>query len=361
MSFTIIKAEEQIDVKNVVVLIYGQPGVGKSSIAFTASDKRVLTLDFDKGAHRSAFRKDTLKIEAWSEVLDLLKAPEVLAGYDTIVVDTVGRCLDYIIATFNTPGSKLVTRNGNPTMQGWGELKAVFQTFVRGLTLLGKDIVLIAHEKEEKKGDNTIVRPDVSGGSYAEVFKISDFVGRLYKVNKITTLDFEPCEEFLGKNSAALKPIDVPDFAIKPMFLHDLLTLMKAALGKNSSQQKEAVDKLEQYRVSISSCESADDLNQILAAARAEPDSLKKQIKALADTQGTKVNASFDKDKRMYLAIEATIKTNGKAVAAISNGKSNGVAAKKEEPPLPPQDEPEEATADEPAQEPQKGVDENDW
>lgn len=364
MPFTIIKAAEQIDVKNIVVLIYGQPGVGKSSIAFTSSQDRVLTLDFDNGAHRSAFRKDTLRINSWAEVQDLLKDADTLSGYDTIVVDTVGRCLDFIIGTFDRSTNKLVTRAGNPTMQGWGELKAIFQTFVRTLTLLGKDIILVAHEKEEKKGDSTIVRPDVSGGSYAEVFKISDFVGRLFKLGKTTTLDFEPCEEYLGKNSAALKAIDVPDFALHPTFLGDLLSRMKDALGKNTAAQKEAVDKLEQYRASIMSCESAEDLNQILSAAKAEPDTLKKQIKSLTDDQGKKVNATFDKDTRRYVASEARAKTNGKPSAVIANGKANGTVSKKEEPPpLPPQEDPQDEPL--PAQEevpaPEKGVDEDDW
>lgn len=301
MAVTIVRANEAIDVKNVVVLIYGQPGVGKSSMGFTA--KRVLTLDFDKGAHRSGFRKDILIINSWNDVQELLKDNSTLNQYDCLVIDTVGRCLDFIIQSFDRSTNKLVTRNGNPTMQGWGELKGIFQNFIRHVTTLGKDIVLIAHEKEDKDGDQTVLRPDVSGGSYAEVFKVADFVGRVFKIGKQTTLDFEPCEKWLGKNSASINAIDVPNFVTEPEFLGNLLSIMKQALGKNAEVQKASVDSIGQYRSSIEQCRSVEDLNKILTNASGEEPAMKKQIKTLADRRAKDIGAKFDATQKRYVIL----------------------------------------------------------
>ena len=57
MTLKIVKASEPIKIKTINVLIYGQAGIGKTSTGFTS--KNPLCLDFDKGSHRSQFRKDT--------------------------------------------------------------------------------------------------------------------------------------------------------------------------------------------------------------------------------------------------------------------------------------------------------------
>jgi DNA replication protein DnaC len=64
VSLKIIKSSEPIKVERLNVCIYGQPGAGKSSLAFTAAAP--LLLDFDEGAHRAANRKDSVRVTAWS-------------------------------------------------------------------------------------------------------------------------------------------------------------------------------------------------------------------------------------------------------------------------------------------------------
>ena len=58
----IIKATESIAVTPPWFLIFGQPGICKSSIGFSMKDP--LTLDFDRGAHRAANRRDTFLIDS---------------------------------------------------------------------------------------------------------------------------------------------------------------------------------------------------------------------------------------------------------------------------------------------------------
>ena len=94
MGLTIIRAADPIRVERLNLVLYAQPGIGKTSLAFTAD--LPLLLDFDNGAHRAANRKDTVRITNWSDVADITAAD--LAPFKTVIVDTAGRALDVLAA-----------------------------------------------------------------------------------------------------------------------------------------------------------------------------------------------------------------------------------------------------------------------
>jgi hypothetical protein len=173
----IIRSTETISVEHPVFLIFGQPGICKTSLAYSTNDP--LLLDFDAGAHRAANRRDTLQITNWADVAELMSSADALARYGTVIPDTVGRCLDVMTADIIRETPRLGP-NGNLSQQGWGMLKNRFRTWTSSLRALGKDVLLVAHDKEDKDGDTRVVRPDIVGGSYGEVMKIADFVGYVY-------------------------------------------------------------------------------------------------------------------------------------------------------------------------------------
>src|SRR5438132_316006 len=224
----IIKATDPIAVEHPVFCWFGQPGIGKSSLGYSTTDP--LLLDFDSGAHRASHRRDTLLIATWADVADLMASSTALDPYRTIVVDTVGRCLDLLTAHINEQSPKYA-RDGNLTQQGWGVLKVRFRTWMTQLRTLGKDVVLIAHQKEDKDGDTTIVRPDITGGSFGEVMKTADFVGFVYMRGKDRVIDFNPTDRWLGKNPAGWKPLLVPPVEKASAFMADLFVQGRAALG----------------------------------------------------------------------------------------------------------------------------------
>src|SRR5512146_2726453 len=94
MALKITKAADPIIVERLNIVIYAQPGIGKTSLAFTANAP--LLLDFDKGAHRAANRKDIVRVDSWAYVLSI--TADDLAQYATIIVDTAGRSLDALSA-----------------------------------------------------------------------------------------------------------------------------------------------------------------------------------------------------------------------------------------------------------------------
>lgn len=210
---SIIKqGHEPIQVDSVFFLIYGQPGIGKSTMGLTS--QRPLLLDFDGGFRRISPQHRShcgyLAVNNWNNVDEVLNDPS-LPSYDTLVVDTVGKLLDYLTMHIMKENPKL-NNAGSLTLQGYGVLKARFQDFLRRVTLLKKSIIFIAHDKETKEGDATIIRPDIQGGSMASVMREMDLVGYMESVNNIRTISFNPSDRFYGKNTCNVPArVDVSD------------------------------------------------------------------------------------------------------------------------------------------------------
>lgn len=137
MALNIVTASQPLTIANLIVFIYGDPGVWKTSLAFTA--KNPILFDFDKGAYRSANRKDTVQIQHWQEVANI--NPNDLDGYDTIIIDTAGRVLDLITEHLKTDAKNIRRGSNELSMQGYGKLGSIFTNWLKSLRNMGKDIV----------------------------------------------------------------------------------------------------------------------------------------------------------------------------------------------------------------------------
>lgn len=125
------------------MMIYGQAGMGKSTVALSAP--KPLLLDFDNGVKRMNMAHleniDTVQVTSWSDVQQVLQ--EDLSGYQTIVVDTIGKMMDFII-TYKC-GSR------QPSIRDWSGINAEFSWMTRTLSSLNKHIILSPTVIQEKK------------------------------------------------------------------------------------------------------------------------------------------------------------------------------------------------------------------
>jgi len=203
------KPSELTTPATIKILIYGQPGIGKTTLGLSTPNP--LLLDFDGGVHRvnPMHQGDTVQINSWEDCLNVLK--EDLKDYRTIVIDTAGKMLDYMSMYLISKNPKLGKSNGALTLQGYGERKAEFVGFLKIVSLMGKHLVFIAHEKEDKDGDQKIVRPEIGGSSAGDLIKELDLVGYMEAIGKKKTISFDPCEKYYAKNTCHLEAlIDVP-------------------------------------------------------------------------------------------------------------------------------------------------------
>lgn len=300
----IIRSTEPIAVAHPVFCLFGQPGIGKSTLGY--SMRKPLTLDFDSGAHRAANREDTLLIESWADVEELTK--ETLAPYESIVVDTVGRCLDLLSADIIDKNPKH-GRGGSLSLQGFGELKARFRLWMTLLRAMGKDVLLIAHDKEEKDGDVRIVRPDITGGSYAEVLKIADFVGYASMNGKARELDFNPTDRWVGKNPGGWAPFKIPPVAKATTFMADLYDKGRAALGTISEVSARAAQVVDDWRAAIDSYTTTDEINKAIPEIATLAPVLAPQIKKLLFDRAKALGFVWNLGAKAYTqpAVEAVV------------------------------------------------------
>ena len=297
----IVTKDEPLHMKQVVVGIYGDPGIGKTSVAFSTANP--LLLDFDRGAHRSAFRGDTVQIESWDEVSGMSESD--LKGYDTIIVDTVGRQLDTITAYLAANDPKMVRRTGELTLQGYGALKGVFNSWLRRTMQIGKDIVLVAHAKEEKAaGDETNQRPDIQGGSYAEILKATDMLGYMFRGRNGAVLDFSPTERHVGKNAPGFAPFEVPDLHAEPDWFATVLQSAKDTINERNSASKDVAAAVSEVRDMVEAAQSADEINDLVAShiTDAENKAAATQIGKLVKSQAKSLGLSYDKKAKAFIA-----------------------------------------------------------
>jgi hypothetical protein len=300
----IIKGTDAIPVAHPVFLLFGQPGICKSSLGYSTKDP--LTLDFDKGAHRAANRRDTLVIDTWKDVIELMESGDALDPYGALTVDTVGRCLDVMTAHIAATDPKKAP-GGNLSQQGWGVLKNTFRTWTANLRTKGKDVLLIAHDKEDKDGETRIVRPDIVGGSYGEVMKVADFVGYVYMNGRDRVLDFNPTDRWVGKNPAGWKPFVVPPVAKATTFMADLFDQGREALGAISEESAKVTALVAEWRTTIENYTTAEECTKALEPINAiTPPVATAQVKALLNARVKALGLTYDgKGKRFVAPVAA--------------------------------------------------------
>lgn len=297
MALKITRSDEVITVDTLCMTIYSQPGLGKTSLSFTAS--RPLLLDFDKGAHRAADRKDVVQVADWRDVA-AIGATDV-ASYDTIIIDTVGKALD-VLAQDIIRGNSRLSNGGALSQQGWGQLGVRFSAFLKLLRGFGKDVILIAHMDEQKDGDQIKERLKISGGSKDLVLTDSDVIARISIINKARYLVFSPTETAFGKDPAGLGEFPIPD-ASTPEYADCLTRVIgstKDKLNALSEAQVAYKAEVEWFANALPSMTEAEQINAVLGRAR----NAGRDISGMVAARAKALGLTFERERGEYLFAE---------------------------------------------------------
>ncbi len=304
---TIRKADEAMLVKLLTGLIYGDASSGKTTLSGTS--KRALILDGDRGAYRALHRPDTLEVQSWQDILDVVADDVIMAEYDTIVIDTVGTVLDFLAERITKLPGKNSNGAGGLSPQGWGLLKNEFQAFVNGLRAKGKNILFIAHAKEEKDGDNRYYRPDIQGGSKDMVYRICDYIGYAYRTSANTRIvDFSCVERAMVKDTANIGKLTIPDLTEKQPFFENVMDAMLEAINNKTEAQQQAVSTINTFRKTAEGLTEAEQFNEqisFITALKEKNKAVAMQCYKILEEQAAKHGLQFDKDAKKYLAESA--------------------------------------------------------
>lgn len=300
MAAKLIKPNEAIEVTNICALLYGQPGSRKSSTAQTAENP--VTFAFDPGIYRAYGRKDAVLFETWADVVAF-----DVGAYSTIVVDTAGMALDKLAVAIIDADAKDGNRLGGLSLKGYGKLKTQFAGWVSAMKQRGKDIVFIAHEKEDGAGEEIYSRPDIAGGSYATLMNHCDIVGYMHFGNGKRVIDFNPTDRWMAKTPPCSWPqIVLPDFSEKPNFLAKLIAEAKASMGQISAAGAEIAKVLDEWTAKLASDPSLDELNAMLPEVKKpESKSVQNQIWHIVSAHAERCGLVFDGKKKVFTKKEA--------------------------------------------------------
>jgi phage nucleotide-binding protein len=308
----IIKRPSELSVKATLsVLIYGQPGIGKTTFGVSAPD--AVLFDYDGGVQRinGAHQVPTLQPTSWEDTNEALKEialemPEV----KTIVIDTVGKMLDFMSAYIMKNDPKMAMRDGSLSLKGYGVRKTMFVNFIKQLAMMGKNVVFIAHEREERRGEETFKRPEIGGSSANDLIKELDLVGYMYAVGKERVVTFDPAEYYYAKNTcnlpAAMKlpmVVDENGRGTSNVAFSNIVKSYKTAQEARQEQTADYEALLDVITGKVDAATDAASLNEAMAEVFGYEhiyDSLLRAKKAVAK-KGAELKVVYNQAKKCYV------------------------------------------------------------
>lgn len=307
----LIKKPSELSVKGTLsVLIYGQPGIGKTTFGVSAPD--AVLFDYDGGVQRinGAHQVPTLQPTSWEDTNAALKEiAEEMPEVKTIVIDTVGKMLDFMSAYIIKNDPKMGMRDGSLSLKGYGVRKTMFVNFIKRLALMGKNVVFIAHEREDKRNETIIKRPEIGGSSQGDLIKELDLVGYMSAYGKDRVISFDPHEEYYAKNTcnlpAAIKipvVVDEQGNGTSNVAFANIVKSYKSAQEKRQEQTAEYEALLDVITGKVDAAVDAASLNEAMREVFGYEhiyDSLLRAQKAVA-RKGAELKVVYNKAKKCY-------------------------------------------------------------
>ena len=232
--------------QNFGVILYGAPGIGKTTLAMSdgVNGADTLVLDLERGIGRTKpvhrMSAMVLTAENFEEVKAVLDTPEA-AKAKNIVIDTCGALVDYIKDWAFRTKQDARTKNGTwNNMKGFGYVKAEIESFTNRIkNVMHKNIIYIFHcdEKADKDG-NPVQRLRCEGSFRNTVWTGIDFGAYVQMIGNQRMACFSPEQEYFAKGCHGIEG-QFPIPALVPGAKNDFLKWMFDTARKNMQAEQD--------------------------------------------------------------------------------------------------------------------------
>lgn len=310
-NWTIVEETDALVIASIVAVLFGDPGMGKTSLAMQSENS--ILFDFDDGLKRSVKRKRAVQMRFYQSALDFLNSEQFQSmNIKTVILDTGGTLLDNYMAHHlieaDTANKK---KGGGLSLGGYGALKEEFNRFINDLKRRGLDIIVICHTEQYKDGENLRFRPKMTGGSYDILMQVADIVGFMESKGDKRTLDFNPKDRHIGKNAPRFAAFNVPNFddIAFENFMGNILTQTKDKMSKLDEEQQNALNLLEEKRQEIEKADTYESLTELETTFDALKPAFKIQLLKITSDKKTEIVKGYIAQTNEVLEFQVMLQT----------------------------------------------------
>lgn len=229
--------ELNFESKKIAMIIAGVPGIGKTTLAL--SSPKPLLVDLDDGLDRveASFRKDRIVCKDYDELMNDLSTD--LSDYETLVIDTGGKLLNFLKPVVIKQDAKNGQRNGELSLKGYGAVKKAFSNFVNFVKGKDKNLIMIFHASEVNLANDVVgLRIRIEGSSKDEVWDDMDLGGFVEMIGNERHISFSNNDRFYAKGTHGINGSwKIP--TLKLGSENNFITNLFAAYNNNLKQETE--------------------------------------------------------------------------------------------------------------------------
>ena len=299
-------SEQKYENEKLCMIIYGLPGVGKTTLA--ASAPKPIVIDCDRGMKRvnPEYRCDISNVSSYKDLLEDVKS--LGNEYETIVIDTGGSLIELMKEWAMDTEPTATKKNGGFSLPGYGFVKS---EFLRLSAELRKkyNTIFIFHAAKEKQEEEFFYDLIVEGAAKTLVWQPADLGAYFFIQNGKRYLGFSPTANYSAKSAYGISGIvEVPELSggEPNVFLTKLFEKVRA----NIKSETEAIAPKHTAYESAMSC-GRELVAAINHAADVEPCleaisniehalSSEKEIKALVKERLKELGITYNKETKTY-------------------------------------------------------------
>jgi phage nucleotide-binding protein len=159
-------------VPSLVMCLYGQGGVGKTTLATTAP--KPIFIDSEDGTKALGARGinvPVIHVRSWADVQEAWTSVKDDKSFETVVIDPIDKFLDLLIDAEKSGGEMNIKK--------WGSVKDRMRKFIWAVKSSGKHALFVAHETKDKDDEQQIRSPKLGVNLSSEIVDLCDVVGHL--------------------------------------------------------------------------------------------------------------------------------------------------------------------------------------